>query len=310
MAMLYNNSKAKSRAATQSSPSRRWWLLWLLPLWLVAGCSEAPVERMGKLTLGTVSYDEGQQTLDRYARFKDYLAQQTQSVVEVEPAYNEQRALERIRSRSWSLVFASPGLTALAIQQAQYEPLFPLQGVNNRRSILVVRKDSPVRAIADLADRPVALGQVGSITGYYFPLYNLYGLTLSELMFAPTPRMVLEWVASGKAAAGALSKEEFDQQAAQIAGAAFRILAADSHVVPTGALLVSPAIERNRQEQLRKILRETPGILAQEAGFIPNAPLPDYGYLFSVVERVRSIFPDTPNAAQLKPARLFKQQSR
>ena len=104
--------------------------------------------------------------------------------------------------------------------------------------------------------------------------------------------------------AGALSKEEFDTYAPQIPSAQFRVLAADAHYVPSGVLLISPTIERNRQEQLRKILRETPSVIAQEVGFIPTGALPDYRYLFSVVERVHQIFPEAPTAAQLKPARL------
>jgi len=56
-------------------------------------------------------------------------------------------------------------------------------------------------------------------------------------------------------------------------------------------------------------MSEAPSSLAAEAGYIPNAPLPDYRYMISVVKRVRGFFPDefehgaTP--LQLKPARLF-----
>jgi phosphonate transport system substrate-binding protein len=119
--------------------------------------------------MGTVSYDKGSQVLDQYLAFKDYLAQRTTSWVEVEPTFNEAKALERIRQQAWSLIFAPPGLAAIAIAEARYIPLFPLQGVNNRRSIFVVRQDSPIQNLVELQ---------GSATGYYLPLYNLYGLSL------------------------------------------------------------------------------------------------------------------------------------
>jgi len=39
-------------------------------------------------------------------------------------------------------------------------------------------------------------------------------------------------------------------------------------------------------------MSEAPSSLAAEAGYIPNAPLPDYRYMISVVKRVRGFFPD------------------
>jgi phosphonate transport system substrate-binding protein len=162
--------------------------------------------------------------------------------------------------------------------------------------------------LKELRNQTVALGQPGSATGYFFPIYNLYGLTLSELMLAPTPKTVLEWVAQGKATAGALSREEFNSYS-QLSQIQFRVLHIDPHDVPTGVVLIAPTIERNLREQIRQIMNQAPSIVAQEAGFVPNGPLPDYRYMISVVKRVRSIFPDefehgaTPY--QLKPARLF-----
>jgi len=173
------------------------------------------------------------------------------------------------------------------------------------RSILVVRKNSPIQNLRELEGQTVALGQPGSATGYYFPLYNLYGLTLSELMFAPTPKTVLEWVAQGKASAGALSKEEFDSYSSQLKQTEFRIVYTDPHYVPSGIVLLEPTIESNSQEQIRKVMREAPSAIAQEVGYVPNGRLPNYQYMIAVVKRVNLIEPDaTP--IQLKPARLFK----
>jgi phosphonate transport system substrate-binding protein len=156
-----------------------------------------------------------------------------------------------------------------------------------------------------LQGQTVALGQPGSATGYYFPLYNLYGLTLSELMFAPTPKTVLEWVSQGKATAGALSKEEFDSYSSQLKPTEFRIIFTDPHYVPPGVVLIGPTVESNSQEQIRKVMRDVPSTIAQEVGYIPNGSLPDYGYMIAVVKRVNSIAPDA-TSIQLKPARLFK----
>lgn len=264
--------------------------LFFVQLLLLTACGVTSIPNQGEeLIIGVVSYDEGEETINRYTNFINYLGSKTGAVVRLEPTFNENKAIERIQSRAWSLVFAPPGLAAIAIAQNQYLPLFPLEGVANLRSILVVRQDSPIQQLKDLQGQTVALGQRGSATGYYFPIYNLYGLTLSKVMFAPTPKTVLEWVAQGKATAGALSIAEFNSYRSQFSQTEFRVFYTDPHYVPPGVVLIGPIIERNRQEQIRLVMSEAPSILAQEAGYITNGPLPDYQYMIAVVERVRAI---------------------
>lgn len=149
------------------------------------------------------------------------------ALVQLEPAYNESKALERIKSNAWSMVFAPPGLAALAMTRYQYAPILPLQGVSNLRSIIVVQQDSPYPTLKDLMGQSFAIGQFGSTTGYYFPIFNLYGLTLSEFIPCPTPKAVLDAIAQGKAEAGALSMEEFKRLRSQIPSPNWRILFAE-----------------------------------------------------------------------------------
>jgi phosphonate transport system substrate-binding protein len=295
-------------AALPSRISRRW----LLGLMFLAACraTSSSSGSRSSLLVGAVNYEGGDKTVEQYDRFTNYLSEKTQSLVQIEPALNESRALNQIRNQAWSLVFAPPGLSAIAISQYQYTPLFPLFGVQNLRSVLVVREDSPLQNIKDITGKAVALGKPGSATGYYLPIFNLYGLTLSELVFPTTPDAILEAVSQGKAAMGAVSMEEFNQYRSQVTSAKLRILFADPHPVPPGTVLISPTLERNYQESIRKILSEMPSVVAEEAGFVTNAAVPDYKYMISVVDRVRSIFPgDTPEGVKLlqqKPVRLFK----
>ncbi|BAU12386.1 ABC-type phosphate/phosphonate transport system periplasmic component-like protein [Leptolyngbya sp. NIES-3755] len=262
------------------------------------------------LSIGVVSYEEGSKTLEQYDRFKRYLSEKMQALIELEPALNENKALDRVQNRAWSLIFAPPGLAAIAISQYQYAPLFPLIGVQNRRSMLVVREDSPIQQISEVSGKTLALGNPGSATGFYFPLFNLYGLTLAELIFSATPKAVLDAVVQEKADVGALSLEEFETHKNQVPRTKLRVLFTDSHQVPSGAILVSPTLDRNIQERIRKVLSEASSVVAEEAGFITNASVPDYRYMISVVDRVRSIFPGDAKAGiallQQKPVRLFK----
>ncbi|MBD2212334.1 PhnD/SsuA/transferrin family substrate-binding protein [Calothrix sp. FACHB-156] len=278
---------------------RRIFLLQMLFL-AVKGC-QSKQQPSGSLTVGSISYGGGEEIINQYAKFNRYLAEKTKSHVKLEPAFNENKAIERLESRAWSLVFAPPGLAAIAIARYQYLPIFPLVGVSNLRSIFVVRKDSPITELKQLQGQTVALGQPGSATGYYFPLFNLYGLILAEVLSAPTPKTVMEWVAIGKATAGAVSIAEFNLYKAQLPQTQFRILHTDPHYVPPGVVLIGPNVERNRQEYIRKAMSEFPSVLAQEVGYVPNGKIPDYQYMISVVERVKLITPQL----QTKPVRLI-----
>lgn len=283
--------------------SRRFFLLQMLFL-ATKGCQPSR-QFDGVLTIGTISYGGGEDLITQYEKFNRYLAEKTRSHVKLEPAFNENKAIERLESRAWSLVFAPPGLAAIAIARYQYVPLFPLTGVSNLRSVFVVRKDSPILELKQLQGQIVAIGQPGSATGYYFPLFNLYGLTLTDVISAPTPKTVMEWVAVGKATAGAVSIAEYNLYSSQLQQTQFRILYTDPHYVPAGVVLIGPNVERNRQEYIRKAMSEFPSVLAQEVGYVPNGQVPDYKYMISVVERVKSIAPQL----ETKPVRLFLSNS-
>lgn len=284
--------------------SRRLLLLQLLGL--LAACGQEQTRITEKLIIGVVSYGEGAKSIDRYARFQNYLASQTGAIIELEPALNEIKAISQIQRRAWSMVFAPPGLAAIAISKEQYIPLFIMQGAANLHSVLVVLKDSPLTKIADLAGKAIALGQSGSATGYYLPIYDLYGLTLSEVQSASTPQAVLELVDKGIVAAGALSKDEFDQYRSKFSSQRFRILHRSSLRVPPGLVLLGPTVDRNLQEQIVTAMKSASPDIASEAGYITNAPIPDYKYVIQVVDRVRPI---TTRIRQ-KPAPLYEEGER
>jgi phosphonate transport system substrate-binding protein len=280
--------------------SRRLFILQML-LPIVACATEKKFSRELEFIIGTISYGEGQKTLDRFERFRKYLGDKTGAIVQFEPAFNENIAIERIKNRSWSLVFAPPGLAAIAKAKYQYVAIFPLQIDANSRSVFVVRKDSPLQQLKDLQGKTVALGVPGSATGYYLPLYNLYGLTLASLLFAPTPIAVLESVAQKQVDAGAVSLEEFRSSRTKIDGVEFRILFTDPQNVPPGGVLVSPNVELNRQQLIRNYMTEASPTLIQQIGYVPSGDIPDYKYMIAVVNRVIAINGNLRG----KPVRIF-----
>jgi phosphonate transport system substrate-binding protein len=255
----------------------------------------------GKLTIGIVAYDEGARSLEQYTQLSEHLGAQLKTQIELEPAYNEVKALSEIKLKHWAVVFAPPGLSAIAVNQANYIPLFPLRGANNLRSVLVVQDQSPITKLADLSGKGVALGQVGSATGYYLPLYDLYGLTLAEVRLAPTPQTALQWVANGEVAAAALSKDQLDRNRSQFPANVFRILHT-SRPLPLGSVLVSPDLEPTQRQLLEQALNDVSPALAEQAGYIPNTKPPDYKILNGFIEKVKPI----EARIREKPAPLLK----
>lgn len=243
----------------------------------------------GRYSIGVVSYGKSNTSLKQYADFKNYLGSELKSSIEFEPVYNEVRALEQISRKKWDLVFAPPGLAAIAISRYNYEPIMPLEGGDKSRSIVVVKQDSPLEERQDLAGKVIALGQKGSATGYYLPLYNLYGLNFQEILYAPTPQKILQWLDEDKISAGALSLAEYNLYRRDFSPNSFKVIYIDQHPVPPGAILISDRIERNQEAQIIVTLTNTPSFIAASAGFLPNEKLPDYSYSIEVIKRVQEI---------------------
>ncbi|MDY6898591.1 MAG: PhnD/SsuA/transferrin family substrate-binding protein [Cyanobacteriota bacterium] len=270
-------------------------------LFALAACTTEPSMLNKRLVIGVLSYGKGKQTVERLNGFSKYLGEKMKTIIELEPAFNERIAVERIKRKSWNLFFSTPGLAAMSIGNHQYWSMFPLQFDGGSRSIIVVNQNSRLNQLKDLRNRKIALGEQGSATGYYFPLYNLYGLTLASIKFAPTPKTSLEWLSSGEVDAAALSSQEFDLHKSEFNSSQFRILFTDSHSVPSGSLLCSPDVERKRADLIRNHLKQAPASLIQQARYIPDESPPDYKYMISVVKRVNKIAENIDST----PVRLF-----
>jgi phosphonate transport system substrate-binding protein len=264
----------------------------------LASCSPEPSLPQGKLTIGVVSYEQGDTSVKKFTQFNAILSKATNSLIELEPTFNERKALDQIKNQSWDVVFASPGIAAVAIANYRYIPIFPVEG-RQFRSVLIVQQESPIQTLQDMTQKKLALGQIGSATGYYLPLFDLYGLTLAEVQFSSTPEALVSSVSTGEVDVGALAKHEFDQYSAQ-SSVPLRVVHT-SRPVPGGSVLLSANVDRNLQEIITQTMNQIPPAIAEDVGFIPNTDPPDYQYLIELVKKV------DPIAANLdqKPALLF-----
>lgn len=273
-------------------------ILIIIIMFAISSCDRQEEMPIRKLTVGVVSYGGNEASLQKYDEFKNYLGEQQNSLIELEPAYNEVRALQQIYNKKWDLVFAPPGLATIAISQHNYEPLVSLEGRDKTRSILVTKSNSAIENMRDLSGQSIALGQKGSATGYYLPIYNLYGLNFKEVIYASTPKDVLQQIQDGKVTVGALSLAEYNLLKRQFPPNQFKVVHLDKHEVPAGAVLISERIERNQQEQIKKALKDAPSFISANAGYLPTEEIPDYTQLTKTIERVREVLEESPMVLQ------------
>lgn len=259
----------------------------ILSLFLFACLDRQERTAIEKLTIGVVSYERATDIIQQYRDFQNYLSRETATFVELEPTFNERLALEQINRQAWSIVFAPPGLAAIALERDGYLPLFAMTNDNIRQSVIVVREDSDLRTLGDLSQKTLALGQRGSAAGYYLPLYDLFGLTLQEIRFAPTPRTVLKWLEDGEIDAGAMSKSYFNLHRPDFT-TNFRILH-ESRSIPQGLVLISGDLDRDLSTQIKTAMQAIPENLAEKTGYLPDAPVPDYEQFIILVNKVRPL---------------------
>ena len=253
------------------------------------GCRADQSPPLGKLSIGVVNLESNSQNLDQYAKLQAYLGKELNSIIELEPTYNEIHALSQVKQQNWDIVFAPPGVAAIAISQSRYRPIFAMEGGLKNRSVIIVRQESAATQIKDLSGKVIALGQPGSATGYYFPLFNLYGLTLAQIKFADTPATVMQWLADKTVDAGAVSQSEFNRYRTNFPAQTFRVLYTDSHDVPTGSVLLNPNLEARLQSQIQQAMTQVSPAIASSAGYLLEVPVPDYDYMIKVMDRIAPI---------------------
>lgn len=273
-------------------------ILLIIIIFTLTACDRPTETRINKYSVGVVTYGQNDKSLQKYADFKNYMGNRLNGLIELEPAYNEVRALDQIENKKWDLVFAPPGLSAIAISRYNYEPLVPLEGRDKSRSVIISKQTATFQKRKDLRGETIALGQKGSAAGYYLPIYNLYGLNFKEVVYAPTPQDILQWLDKEIVTVGALSLADYNLLKREYNPNTFKVIYLDKHNVPTGAILISDRLERNEQEQIRLALVETPSSIASTAGYLPNQELPNYDYLIKVIERVQEVLKESPMVLQ------------
>ncbi|MBE9180202.1 PhnD/SsuA/transferrin family substrate-binding protein [Oculatella sp. LEGE 06141] len=274
-------------------PSRRSFLnqscffLSLCSARLLASCSgEAGISTSLKRQLLIGAVADGDQ-IAPFQELEGYLEQELGVPIDLETTPNELRAIAQIKQNAWHLIFASPGVAAIAIAEG-YVPIFSLNSATHLSSVLVVRDDSAIKTLEDVNGATLALGHRGSATAYFVPLWNLYGITLNKIVFA-NANTALTWLEQSIVDVAAMSQAELEayRKRSQIS---VRVISIDRRQqVPAGSVVISPDIDQNQQILLEKAMKQAHPNLIQGTGYVPNAPIPQYEEWIAFINQLQRI---------------------
>ena len=260
-----------------------WLLIAVVAGWL-SGCSPQSPQQVslcgptGQLRMGYVGADEGrarggQAVLPdaEIGRLRDLLTVASRCDVQLEPVASPEQARLRLGAAEWDAAFLPAGLAALALEGpgGGYSLVRPLGQRRQSRSQLLVRSDSERRSLPQLKGARLGLLPRGSLTGFYLPLYNLHGLTLSSVHYSLSYSELLERLRSGK-----LDVIVWDSALPE-PGGDVRVLFEDQNSVPLGALVISQALVASDHQPFLRTLDDSapqlPPSLGYAAGVLPQA---------------------------------------
>jgi phosphonate transport system substrate-binding protein len=240
------------------------WLLWMPPAEDAGGrVAVPPPAAPGKeaLRIGLVPERDIFQLRKRYLVLTGYLAGKLGRPVEVVTVNTYQAVMQDFAERKVDAAFLGSFVAVLTVDRQNAQVLVkPVAagGVSTYRGVLIVPEGSPVRRVADLGGRSVAMVKT-TTAGDLFPIWAMHEAGL--LKSAAPPRLV--WVGThddviletltGRVDAGAVKHLRLDAYEATHPDMKIRRLAT-SDEVPNDALVVRGDLGPTLGAQLRDVL--------------------------------------------------------
>lgn len=186
----------------------------LMSAWGLAGPGAPPVQAQvndGELVFGAYPLLSPSQTVERFAPLKEHLAKALGMPVALRSAPDFARFIERTRAGEYDIVFTAPHMGRLAEKRDGYLPIAQTGEVS---VVVLTRKDAPVRTLADLQGRSLAVGARLSMT-YLIVDHALgkHGLAIGRDVRFVDPASfsnVIEATVRGEADAGATIGQLWD----------------------------------------------------------------------------------------------------
>jgi phosphonate transport system substrate-binding protein len=257
-------------------------MLMILTLFAV-GCQDpsppakAPVTASPTETKAIVVGDISDEPIDTIAKtqpFADYLATQLETFEigrgEVKVAPDMETMARWLKAGEVDLYIDSPYPVLIVSQQSGAKPILRRwkDGIAQYHTVIFARADRGLQSLDDLKGKTIAFEEPFSTSAYLLPLGYLRkaGYQVIEIdqadatlptdhigyIFTGDDQNNVQWVISGKVAAGAIDSASFERLP-ETTRAQFTILA-ETENVPRHLVLVAPQMEPQRQEAIAEIL--------------------------------------------------------
>jgi phosphonate transport system substrate-binding protein len=280
-------------------------IIFPLTTFLLSACCSIPVTR---LKIGIVTTKSPSQSLESLRVIKKEVEKRLPGVtLDPDATTDYQEARRRICSGEWQLSFVlSPLVTAQAIECGQ-KPLFQVLGSKTYQAAYFVRGNGPLRTLRgskkqifdQLEGKTLALNQVGSASGFYVPLYELYGRRFKRIALLGDYDRIKAQVYSGKFDVGVAPLTAITGDPDFPEGA-FKVLAT-SFDIPEGAVLIDPKLDTCLSKKLIEILQlkevytkvkapdQKNTKLNTKPLYDPSVALPSYNLFVPIIPKVNGI---------------------
>ncbi|MEM6253800.1 MAG: PhnD/SsuA/transferrin family substrate-binding protein [Cyanobacteria bacterium P01_D01_bin.156] len=197
------------------------------------------------------------------------------------------KAKEQLKTQNWDIAFTTAPLISASAVKNGYDftaRMFPQ--APQFESALFVRADSPIKTLDDInSSHTLALREVSSAAGFYMPVYDLYGKSLSADLDNPSFDLIIRKVATGEIDIGAAPYQVLEHLNSKQSG--FRIIH-QGRAIPLSGLYISPQLSTKTKTLLEEALLDASDELQQGAHYSKGVEI-DYTQFLGIVKRVDEI---------------------
>ncbi len=238
-----------------------------------AAALPGPTAAPKAIVLGAISEDPAKK-IKAYQPLADYLAahlgQFGITVGEVKVAQDQDTMIKWLKDGTVDVDFESPYSAMIENDQAGAQIILRRwkSGVAEYKSLVLVRKDSGIKSLADLKGHVVAFDEPFSTTAYMLPLAYLIqgGLQVVKVtsadssvppdevgyIFAQGQDNVTAWLATGKVRAGAFSDQDLKDVPADVMDTLTVLV--ETETLPRYLTLTRPGMDQAEVEAIKALL--------------------------------------------------------
>lgn len=157
--------------------------------------------------------------VERFTPLVKYLSKELGETVIIDVSLDYQNHIARTGKDNVDIAYMGPASYVKMVDTYGRKPLLARQEINGKptfHGVIIVRKDSPLRSLTDLAGKRFAFGDPESTMSHLVPRYMLWkeGVTIDNLggyAFLANHHNVALGVLAGNFDAGAVKEEVFDE---------------------------------------------------------------------------------------------------